>query len=111
MFPVICHALIPAENPARAGQALNILLVTENATDQAFTAPVALWGSLGGPWRELLQEEREFPAHSHPHLYFTIPAQRLSPDFWDGQEVDELALAAGETAPDPQEPGVLVFFA
>ena len=110
MFPVAYHALIPAENPARAGQALNVLLVTENPTDRAFTAPVALWGSLGGPWRELLREEREFPARSHPHLYFTIPAPRLSPDFWDGQAVEELALAAGEAAPDPREPGVLVFF-
>ena len=110
MVPVVIHMLIPAENPARAGQALNILLVTENPTDRAFTAPVTLWGSLGEAWRPLLTEERAFPAHSHPHLYFTIPAQRLSPDFWEGREVEELALAAGETAPGPGEPGVLVFF-
>ena len=75
MFPVVIHMLIPAENPAPAGQALNVLLVTENPTDRSFTAPVTLWGNLGGPWRPLLTEEREFPAHSHPHLYFTIPAQ------------------------------------
>ena len=81
MFPVAYHALIPAENPARAGQALNVLLVTENPTDRAFTAPVALWGSLGGPWRELLREEREFPARSHPHLHFTIPLPRQSSGF------------------------------
>ena len=101
MFPVVIHMLIPAENPAPAGQALNILLVTENPTDRSFTAPVTLWGNLGGPWRPLL---------SHPHLYFTIPAQCLSSAFWEGQEVEELALAAGETVPSPGENGVLVFF-
>ena len=79
-------------------------------TDRSFTAPVTLWGNLGGPWRPLLTEDREFPAHSHPHLYFTIPAQRLSSAFWEGQEVEELALAAGETVPSPGENGVLVFF-
>lgn len=110
MFPVVIHMLIPAENPAPAGQALNVLLVTENPTDRSFTAPVTLWGNLGGPWRPLLTENREFPAHSHPHLYFTIPAQCLSPAFWERQEVEELALAAGETVPSPGENGVLVFF-
>lgn len=110
MFPVVIHMLIPAENPAPAGQALNILLVTENPTDRSFTAPVTPLGAIwAAPGRPLLTGDREFPAHSHPHLYFTIPAQCLSSAFWEGQEVEELALAAGETVPAPGErrPGVL----
>lgn len=106
---ILYHAILPAENPARAGQSLNILLVTENPTGQTITQPVRFYGSLGSGWRELLAEEREFPAHSHPHLYFNIPADRLSETFW-GEEVEELALAVGDTPPGPTEQGVLVFF-
>ena len=109
MSPLTCHAILPAESTVHRGQSLNVLLVMESRI--AAAAPVRFWGNDGSGWRLLLEEEREFPARSHPHLYFTIPAPRLSPDFWDGQAVEELALAAGETAPDPREPGVLVFFA
>lgn len=103
------HALLPAENPAKAGQSQNVLLVTENPADQDVTQTVRFYGSLGTGWRELLAEEKEFPAHSHPHLYFNIPAERFSAAFW-GEEVEELALAAGDTPPGPMEQGVLVFF-
>ena len=106
---ILYHAILPAENPARAGQSLNILLVAENLTGQAITQPVRFYGSLGSGWRELLAEEREFPAHSHPHLYFNIPADRFSEAFW-GEEVEELTLAVGDASPGPKEQGVLVFF-
>ena len=107
---ILYHTVLPAENPARAGQSLNVLLVTENPTDQDVTRTVRFYGSLGTGWRELLAEEREFPAHSHPHLYFNIPADRFSESFWSGEEVEELALAVGEEPPGPTEQGVLVFF-
>lgn len=106
---ILYHAILPAENPARAGQSLNILLVAENLTGQTITQPVRFYGSLGSGWRELLAEEREFPAHSHPHLYFNIPVDCFSETFW-GEEVEELALAVGDTPPGPMEQGVLVFF-
>lgn len=104
------HALIPAENPARAGRSLNVLLVMENPTDRDVFQTVRLFGSLGGPWRELVAEDRAFPAHSHPHLYFTIPDAQLSPDFWGGEGVEELELFAGERPPEDTGRGVLVFF-
>ena len=106
---ILYHAILPAENPARAGQSLNILLVTENPSDRDVIQPVRFYGSLGSGWRELLAEEREFPAHSHPHLYFNIPADRFSEPFW-GEEVEELTLAVGDVSPGPEEQGVLVFF-
>ncbi len=106
---ILYHAILPAENPARAGQSLNVLLVAENTSDRALTQAVRFYGSLGREWRELLAEERAFPAHSHPHFYFNIPADRFSETFW-GEEVEELALAAGIAPPGPAEQGVLVFF-
>ncbi len=101
-------AFIPAENPAKRGQSLNVLLVTENTGDEDLTRTVRFYGSLGGEWREILAEERSFPAHSHPHLYFNIPAKHLSQDFW-GEDLDEIALAAGEAPPGPKDRGTLVF--
>ena len=56
------HMLIPAEDPARTGQSLNVLLVTENAADQDLSVVIRIYGSLGKEWRELLAEERELPA-------------------------------------------------
>ena len=106
---ILYHAVLPAENPAKLGQSLNILLVTENPTGQDVREVVRFYGSLGSGWRELVAEEREFPAYSHPHLYFNIPADRFSADFW-GEEVEELAIAAGDALPGPMEQGVLVFF-
>ncbi len=103
------HMLIPAENPAKAGQSLNILLVTENPDGEDLTRTVRFYGSMGRQWRELLAEERVFPANSHSHLYFNLPAERLSEDFW-GEDVEELAIAAGVSPPEPGERGTLVFF-
>lgn len=103
------HMLIPAEVPARTGQSLNVLLVTENVADEDLSVVIRIYGSLGKEWRELLAEERELPAHSHSHLYFNLPAERLSADFW-GEEVEELSLAAGLRPPGPSEQGTLVFF-
>ena len=102
------HAFIPAENPAKRGQSLNVLLVTENTDGRDFVRTVRIFGRLEGEWRELLAEERDFPAHSHPHLYFNIPAKFLSEAFW-GEEVDEIALTAGEEAPGEKDWGTLVF--
>ena len=102
------HAFIPAENPAKKGQSLNVLLVTENTGDEDLTRTVRFYGSLGGQWRELLAEERDFPAHSHPHLYFNLPAEVLSAGYW-GEEVEEIALTAGEAPPDEKDRGTLVF--
>ena len=52
---------------AVSGQSLNVLVVTENPTGTALRRPVRFWGSDGGPWRELLREERVLPPHSQPH--------------------------------------------
>ena len=106
---ILYHAILPAENPARAGQSLNILLVTENTGDEDLTQAVHFYGNLGAGWRELLAEKKEFPAHSHPHLYFNIPAERLSEAFW-GEKIEELAITAGDTLPGSETRGVLVFF-
>ena len=103
------HAVIPAETTVCRGQPLNVLLVAENPTDRPLRAVVRLYGSLDGPWRELLAQERDFPAHSHPHLYFRIPADRFLPPFWGGSPVEELALAAGTAPPGDTHQGVLVF--
>ena len=102
------HAFIPAENPAKRGQSLNVLLVTENTGDEDVTRTVRFYGSLGDKWRELLAEERDFPARSHPHLYFNLPTEVLSEAFW-GEDLDEIALTAGETPPGEKVRGTLVF--
>ena len=110
MSPVIVHAVIPAENPAVSGQSLNVLVVTENPTGAALRRPVRFWGSDGGPWRELLREERVFPPHSHPHLYFNLPAACFAPALWGGEAPEELSIAVGGDAPATPDAGVLVFF-
>lgn len=102
-------ALIPAENPARAGKPLNILLVAENAGDEPVNHVVRLFGNDGFGWRELLAQERQLPAHDHAHLYFQIPADRFSAPFWDGEAPEELEILAADDLPGPGETGLLVF--
>lgn len=102
-------ALIPAENPARAGKPLNILLVVENAADQAVSHVVRLYGNDGSGWRELLAQERQLPAHDHAHLYFQIPGDRFEAAFWDGEAPEELEILAADSLPGSGETGLLVF--
>lgn len=106
---ILYHTIIPAENPAKYGKPLNLLLVAENLAEETITAPVRLFGNDGSGWRELLSEDRELPAHEHVHLYFQIPADRFEPGFWDGEEPEELELLASETVPGPKEQGLLLF--
>ena len=46
----------------------------------------------GSGWRLLLEEEREFPAEEHVHLYFNLPADRFSAPFWGGAAPEELSF-------------------
>lgn len=102
-------ALIPAENPARVGKPLNLLLVAENNADQAVRHTIRLYGNDGFGWRELLAQERELPAREHAHLYFQIPADRFQPCFWDGEAPEELELLASDALPGSGEQGLLLF--
>lgn len=102
-------ALIPAENPVRSGQSLNLLLVAENKGTEV-TETVRFFGSAGGGFREIWAEPRTFPANSHPHLYFNLPASCFAPENWDGQAPEELVLWAGEKTPREGEQGILLFF-
>ena len=107
MSPLTCHAILPAESTVHRGQSLNVLLVMESRI--AAAAPVRFWGNDGSGWRLLLEEEREFPAEEHVHLYFNLPADRFSAPFWGGAAPEELSLAVGETAPETADAGVLLF--
>ena len=111
MSPLAIHAILPAENPAHFGQSLNVLLVVENPTQEALVRRIRFWGSNGGPWRELLlSQPKSFPPESHVHLYFNLPADRFSSDFWGGEAPEELSIAVCENAPTSPNAGILVFF-
>ena len=107
MSPILCHAILPAETTIRWGQSLNVLLVMESR--EAVTAPVHFWGNDGSGWRELLSQEREFPAGEHVHLYFNIPADWFTAPFWGGTTPEEVSLTVGDSAPAAANAGVLLF--
>ena len=100
--------LIPAENPARQGASVNLMVMADNR-GEARVAPVRFYGRTAGPWREFYMEPRELDAETHIHLYFNLPASCFAPEKWDGEEPEELALWAGETEPGPEEQGILLF--
>lgn len=45
----------------------------------------------------------------HAHLYFTIPAGCLLPDFWELNELDELELYISHEEPAQEIEGRLIF--
>lgn len=102
-------SLIPAENPARAGKPLNILLVVENTWEQPVDHVIRFYGNDGFGWRELLAQERQLPASDHAHLYFQIPADRFAAAFWGGEEPEELEILAADSLPEPGKTGLLLF--
>lgn len=100
--------LIPAENPARRGIGVNVMVVVDNRRESR-TAPVRFYGKAAGPWRAFYEASRELPAGTHVHLYFHLPAACFAPEEWGGEVPEELALWAGETEPGPGKQGVLLF--
>lgn len=101
--------LIPAENPAKRGASVNLMVMADNR-GEARVVPVRFYGRAAGPWREFYMEPRELAAETHVHLYFNLPAACFAPEKWDGEEPEELALWAGETEPGPETQGILLFF-
>lgn len=110
MEPIACVGLIPAENPARRGQSLNVLVMAVNRRQEARTTVVRVFGRVEEDWKELTAQTCSLQGGEHAHLYFNIPAQWTTPSAWEVEELEELALTAGTSAPEPWVPGVLIFF-
>ena len=110
MEPIACVGLIPAENPARRGQSLNVLVMAVNRGQEARTTVVRVFGRVEEDWKELTAQTCSLQGGEHAHLYFNIPAQWTTPSAWEVEELEELALTAGASAPEPWGPGVLFFF-
>ena len=77
--------LIPAENPARQGASVNLMVVADNR-GEARVAPVRFYGRTTGLWREVYMEPRELAAKTHIHLYFNLPASCFAPEKWDDMD-------------------------
>lgn len=110
MKDVAFVGLIPAENPVRGENGVNILLMVDNR-GEATRSLVRFYASDGGPWREIFAQEQEFAEKTHVHAYFHLPESCFAPEAWGGEKPEELSLYAGETGPGPGEQGVLLFFA
>ncbi|MDO5153795.1 MAG: hypothetical protein Q4D50_10620 [Eubacteriales bacterium] len=101
--------ILPAENPVCRSKGLNLLLMVDNRGEAA-AAVVRFYGSDGTGWREIYAGKKEFPGQTHVHAYFYLPPACFAPEMWDGEELEELAIWAGEAPPPPGEEGQLLFF-
>ena len=101
-------SFIPAENPVRRSQGVNLLLMVDNRGEAA-AVTVRFYGSDGSAWREMYSQERHFQGHSHIHAYFHLPPACFAPENWGGEALDELAVWVGEAPPAPGEQGQLLF--
>ena len=109
MEPIVCIGLIPAQNPARLGQNLNVLVMAVNHSQDTQSTVIRVFGRVGEAWRELTAKPCTLRGGEHAHIYVTIPAQWLSPAGWEVEKLEELALAAGTAAPGPGVHEKLVF--
>ena len=91
--------LIPSSGTAARGAAFNVRTECE----------IRLRGRAGGNWRPVASQRAVIEPGEHRHLYFTIPPEAFEPEFWNGEEVEELELTAGEQRPADGAHGTLVF--
>lgn len=87
--------LIPSQTSLGLGEKLNVLLGVEPDGEDTFS--FRFWGNIGGEWRELYSETREEllkENEPHLHLYFSIPGECFTEEFW-GEVPEELELTAG----------------
>ena len=97
--------ILPAENPVKGTAGVNVLLMVDNPGEAVQTV-VRFFVSDGGPWREILAEERELEGHTHIHAYFHLPESCFAPEAWGGEKPEELTLSVGE----PGQQSLLLFF-
>ena len=100
--------LIPSSGTAARGEAFNVLAGVENDGPRT-ECEIRLWGRAGGNWRPVASQRAVIEPGEHRHLYFTIPPEAFEPEFWNGEEVEELELIAGEQRPADGAHGTLVF--
>ena len=99
---------IPSRGETRAGQPLNVLGGVANRLEKPVRCTVTVWGNAGGGWRSIVSKEEIIDPGEHRHVYFTIPGDRLTSDWW-GCELEELELIVSPFAPGEDEHGALVW--
>ena len=110
MAPIEIVGMIPAEQTVREGAPLNVLVMAINSAEREVSQRVGLYGRLEAHWQLLTEKICTFQPMEHAHLYFRIPGDCFTPQFWGTAEpLEELALAAGTATPPDSEQGQLVF--
>ena len=100
---------IPAEDPVSLSKGLNLLLMIDNRGDETI-ACIRFYASDGTKWREIRAEERNLPGKTHIHAYFHLPPECFAPKEWGGESPEELEIWVGETSPEENAQGQLLFF-
>lgn len=101
--------LYPSQETAKLGEPFNLLVVAENNHDEDVTLEICVFGKADRKWKKLTSKTCTLPAKDHAHLYFTIPAGCLLPDFWELDELDELELYISHEEPAQEIEGRLIF--
>ena len=110
MASIEIFGMIPAEQTVGEGEPLNVLVMAINSAERPVSQRVGLYGRLEEHWRLLVEKVCAFQPMEHAHLYFQIPGDCFTPQFWGTAEpLEELALAAGTETPPDSEQGQLVF--
>ena len=91
--------LYPSQDSVRSGEPLNVMFAVKNMETAVCEAELRLWLSGTGGWRLASAAVRELAGRSITHVYVQIAAQAFLPDFWDGQQQEELLLYCGCAAP------------
>ena len=101
--------LIPSSGTAARGEAFNVLAGVWKTTSREPSVKSVSGEGAGGNWRPVASQRAVIEPGEHRHLYFTIPPEVFEPEFWNGEEVEELELTAGEQRPADGARGTLVF--
>lgn len=90
-----------AEQSIAEDAPLNVLVLVKNLSDERLVEPIRLYLSAAdgeADFRLAVCEKRALAASHIEHLYFSVPAERFSSDFWDGVVHEEFIVAGGSTA-------------
>ena len=97
----------PGESIAK-GEALN-LLAGAIGKEKDMEIIVSVWGRITDEWKELTKYPFMIEAKEHKHMYFHVPGECFTNEFWNTDELEEMEIAVNDEMPKCDEKGLLVF--
>ncbi len=101
--------VMPTSNSVTAPDSLNILVGAVNKTENILHINTVIWGKAENEWKKLISCGSDLEPSEHKHLYFNIPAECFTSQYWNLNELEEIELYASENRPSENVKGILIF--